>query len=126
MGFIALVLILGGVLVLFWQYFRNKQLFVVLMNNSIVKGSIGVLKKMLLALCAVIVGLILSSAYFRLGSSIRRDEKEKALILKEQQKEQEEYNKQLQKEAEAVRAENEQIKKENAEIKESLKAQEEQ
>lgn len=117
-GFIALFLIVGGILVLMWQYFRNKQLFEVLLNNSVVKGSMVVLKKMLIALCAIIVGLVISSIYFKLGSSIRRDEKERKLLLKEQQKEQERINEELKKEAETLKAENEQMK-------ESLQVQEE-
>ncbi|MBR2808748.1 MAG: hypothetical protein IKE33_00745 [Erysipelotrichaceae bacterium] len=120
-GFIALVLILGGLLVLGWEYFRNKQLFEVLMNNSIVKGSAVVLKKMLLALGAMILGLIISSVYFKLGSSIRRDEREKRQLQKEREKEQEELNKQLKKEAEEAKAEAEAVKKENEELQESLK-----
>ena len=63
LGFVALVLIIAGVLVLMWQYFRNKQLFVVLMNNSIVKGSLTVLQKMALAVLAIIVGLILQNRF---------------------------------------------------------------
>lgn len=118
LGFIALFLIVGGLLVLMWQYFRNKQLFEVLLNNSIVKGSMVVLKKMAIALVAVIVGLVISSVYFKLGSSIRKDEKIKKLQLKEQQEEQERLNKELKKEAETLKAENEQIK-------ESLQVQEE-
>lgn len=118
LGFIALFLIIGGLLVLMWQYFRNKQLFEVLLNNSIVKGSMVVLKKMAIALVAVIVGLVISSVYFKLGSSIRKDEKIKKLQLKEQQEEQERLNKELKKEAETLKAENEQMK-------ESLQAQEE-
>ena len=118
LGFIALFLIVGGLLVLMWQYFRNKQLFEVLLNNSIVKGSMVVLKKMAIALVAVIVGLVISSVYFKLGSSIRKDEKIKKLQLKEQQEEQERLNKELKKEAETLKAENEQMK-------ESLQVQEE-
>lgn len=117
-GFIALFLIVGGILVLMWQYFRNKQLFEVLLNNSVVKGSMVVLKKMAIALVAVIVGLVISSVYFKLGSSIRKDEKIKKLQLKEQQEEQERLNKELKKEAETLKAENEQMK-------ESLQVQEE-
>ena len=120
-GFIALVLILGGLLVLDWEYFRNKQLFEVLMNNSIVKGSAVVLKKMLLALGAMILGLIISSVYFKLGSSIRRDEREKKALQKEREREQEKLNEQLKKEAEEAKAEAEAVKKENEELQESLK-----
>lgn len=117
-GFIALFLIVGGILVLMWQYFRNKQLFEVLLNNSVVKGSMVVLKKMMIATVAIIVGLVISSIYFKLGSSIRKAEKERKILLKEQQKEQERINEELKKEAETLKAENEQMK-------ESLQVQEE-
>ena len=123
-GFIALVLIIGGVLVLSWEYFRNKQLFEVLMNNSIVKGSAVVLKKMVLALGAIILGLIVSSVFFKLGSSIKRDEREKRAIQKEREREQERINEQLKKEAEEAKAEVEQVKKEKEELEENLNKEE--
>ena len=112
LGFVALVFIIGGLLVLMWQYFRNKQLFVVLMNNSIVKGSLGVLQKMLLAVLAIVVGLIISSIYFKLGSLIRQDEREKEAIAREQQRQQEEQNRLLREEAEAAKAEAQHMKEE--------------
>ncbi|MBQ6334512.1 MAG: hypothetical protein IJI46_05550 [Erysipelotrichaceae bacterium] len=112
-GFVALALVLGGIAVLCWQYFRNKQLFVVLLSNSIVKGSIGVLQKMGIALLAVILGLMLFVLYMRLASVVRRNEREKREALKAQQKENEELQRQLKKEAEEAKAEAEQAKKEN-------------
>ena len=76
-GLLSALLVIGGVFVLFWQYFRNKQLFVVLLSNSIVKGSIGVLQKMGMALIAIILGLILFVIYMKIGSVVRRNEREK-------------------------------------------------
>ena len=112
LGFLSLVFIIGGALVLGWQYFRNKQLFVVLMNNSIVKGSLSVLRTMGFAVLAIVIGLIFTSIYFKVGSSIRRDEREKNAALREQQREQEERNRQLREEAEAAKAEADLMKRE--------------
>jgi uncharacterized membrane protein (DUF106 family) len=112
-GFLSLVLIIGGAFVLFWEYFRNKQLFVVLLSNSIVKGSIGVLQKMGLAIIAIIAGLIMFVIYMRLAGAVRRNEREKREALREAQKESEETQRQLKKEAEAAKAEAEKVKKEN-------------
>lgn len=112
-GLLSALLVIGGVFVLFWQYFRNKQLFVVLLSNSIVKGSIGVLQKMGMALIAIILGLILFVIYMKIGSVVRRNEREKREALKLQQKENEELQRQLKKEAEEAKAEAEQAKKEN-------------
>ncbi|MBR4471268.1 MAG: hypothetical protein IKS54_08180 [Erysipelotrichaceae bacterium] len=112
-GLLSALLIIGGAFVLLWQYFRNKQLFVVLLSNSIVKGSIGVLQKMGMAVIAIIVGLILFVIYMKIGSVVRRNEREKREALKLQQKENEELQRQLKKEAEEAKAEAEQAKKEN-------------
>ncbi len=112
-GFLSLILIIGGVFVLFWQYFRNKQLFVVLLSNSIVKGSIGVLQKMALAIIAIIAGLIMFVIYMRLAGVVRRNEREKREAIREAQKESEETQRQLKKEAEEAKAEAEKVKKEN-------------
>ena len=84
-GLLSALLIIGGAFVLLWQYFRNKQLFVVLLSNSIVKGSIGVLQKMGMAVIAIIVGLILFVIYMKIGSVVRRNEREKREALKLQQ-----------------------------------------
>lgn len=86
LGFIALVLIVGGLVVLGWQYFRNKQLLEVLLNNSIVQGSIEVLFKMLYSVLAIFLGLIVWIFYLKIGGSIRKDEKQKAKEINEQLK----------------------------------------
>ena len=111
-GFVSLLLIVGGAAVLMWQYFRNKQLFVVLLSNSIVKGSIGVLQKMGMAIIAIFLGLIMFVLYMKIGSVVRRNEREKREALKVQQKENEALQRQLKKEAEEAKAEAEQAKKE--------------
>ena len=72
---VAIVLIVGGLLVLFYQYTINKNLFHVLMNNSVVQGSLGVLQKMLWATLAI----MLLSASFKLGSYVKQREEEKRI-----------------------------------------------
>ena len=117
---IALILVTGGAAVLAWQYFRNKQLFVVLLSNSIVKGSMRVLQTMGLALIAIIVGLICFMISFKIGGVVRRNEREKKEALREEQRETKELNRQLRKEAEEAKAEAEQAKAETEKIRLSL------
>jgi len=112
--------ILGGAFVLMWQYFRNKQLFVVLLSNSIVKGSISVLQKMAWAALAVVVGLIFLLISMKFGSIVRRNERERKALLKQQQKENDEIARQLKKEAEEAKAEAEQAKAEAERIRLTL------
>ena len=76
---VAIVLIVGGLLVLFYQYTINKNLFHVLMNNSVVQGSLGVLQKMLWATLAMLVGFMLLIASFKLGSYVKQREEEKRI-----------------------------------------------
>ena len=112
LGFLAAVFILGGLIVLAFEYIRNKTTFNILFNNSVVKGTLPVLKNMGLALIAVFVGLLFSSFYFRVGGVVRRKEKEIKEALKAQQRESDELNEQLRREAEEARAEAEEAKKE--------------
>lgn len=120
LGFISLVLILGGAIMVLTQYLLNKQLLEVLVSNSIVKGSIDVLKRMGFGVLAIIAGLVFLSIYFKVGSVVRRNEKEKKVALKEQQREKDELNKQLLKEAQEAKAEAEQVKKENELMKQTF------
>lgn len=76
---LSIILILGGLLVIVVQYTSNVNLFHVLMNNSVVQGSLGVIKTILLAALAVLVGFILLIASFKLGSYISRKEEEKRI-----------------------------------------------
>ena len=112
-GFLALTGILGGGVSLAWQYFRNKQLLEVLISNSIVKGSINVLQKMGISVLVIFVGMMFLSAYFKLGSIVRRVEREKEEAIMAERREAEERNEQLRREAEEAKAEAEKIKVEN-------------
>ena len=112
-GFIALFLIVGGAFVLFWLYFRNKQIFAILAADSVVRGSLPVIQKMGLAVIAIIAGLMMFVVYMKVASVVRRNEREKRAALREAQRENEEVQKQLRKEAEDAKAEAEKAKKEN-------------
>ena len=114
--------VLGGAFVLMWQYFRNKQLFVVLLSNSIVKGSFDVLKKMAWAALAIVVGLIFLLISMKFGSIVRRNERERKAELKQQQKENDEIARQLKKEAEEAKAEAEEAKAEAERIRLTLRS----
>jgi ABC-type transport system involved in cytochrome bd biosynthesis fused ATPase/permease subunit len=121
---LALILVTGGTLVLAWEYFRNKQLFVVLLSNSIVKGSMRVLQTMGIALLAVILGLVFFVISLKIGSAVRRSEREKREALREQQREADELKRQLQKEAEEAKAEAEEARAETERIRLSFKKEE--
>lgn len=112
-GFFALLGILGGAGSLAWQYFRNKQLLEVLVSNSIVKGSITVLQKMGISVLVIFVGMMFLSVYFKLGSIVRRVEREREEAILAERRENEERNEQLRREAEEARAEAEKVKVEN-------------
>ena len=116
-GLIALILILGGIFVLSWQYFRNKQLFVVLLSNSIVKGSIDVLKKMAYASIAIVIGLVSLVISMKFGSIARRHEKEKQAEIRARAKEEEEKTRQIRDEAERAKLEAEEAKREAEQVK---------
>lgn len=89
-GVLSLVLIIGGLIVFIWNYFHNISLFKVLMENSVVKGSLGALKVMLYSVLAFIGGLIVAVIYLKIGSSIRKEEKIKKKKLEEENNKQEE------------------------------------
>jgi uncharacterized membrane protein len=124
-GFIGMLLILGGAGVCSWEYFRNKQLFVVLLSNTIVRGSMDVLKKMGMGILAIIVGLICLVVWMKAGSVARRNERERSAALREQEKENREEAKRLRKEAEDARREAEEAKKEAEKIRLTLEPKEE-
>lgn len=112
-GIFTLVLVVGSLSTFVFTYVRNKPLLDILMANSVVRGSIAVLRIMGLSILGFIVGLLCFSFWLRLGTVVRRIEKEKQEALLEQQRESDEINRQLRKEAEAAKAEAEQAKKEN-------------
>lgn len=119
-GFISLFLIIGGIIYFNWLYFRNKQLIEVLLSNSIVRGSMGVLKKMGYSVLAIILGLCVSILYFRANAAVKKKEKAKKEEQKLQQKEQADINRQLQSELDDAKAETEQVRKENERIKRNM------
>ncbi|MBR2808637.1 MAG: hypothetical protein IKE33_00180 [Erysipelotrichaceae bacterium] len=104
-SFIAMVLIIGGGLSLGWIYFRNKQLFNILLTNSIVQGSLGVLKEMGLAIIAIFIGLVFLTISLKLGSIVRRNERNKKAARMEEQRRLEEQNRQYEQEAIQAKAE---------------------
>ena len=104
-SFIAMVLIIGGSLSLGWIYFRNKQLFNILLTNSIVQGSLGVLKEMGLAIIAIFIGLVFLTISLKLGSIVRRNERNKKAARMEEQRRLEEQNRQYEQEAIQAKAE---------------------
>ena len=104
-SFIAMVLIIGVSLSLGWIYFRNKQLFNILLTNSIVQGSLGVLKEMGLAIIAIFIGLVFLTISLKLGSIVRRNERNKKAARMEEQRRLEEQNRQYEQEAIQAKAE---------------------
>ena len=109
----ALILVVGGIVVILGTYWTKKEILMALVSNTIVKSSMSVLKTIAMAVGAVFVGLILFIFSMRLSSNIRRIERERNAELKAKEKETKEEAKRLQKEAEEARAEAEKVKKEN-------------
>ena len=68
---------------------------------------------MLLAVVAIVAGLLMFVVYMRLVSAVWKEEREKRAALKEAQRENEELNRQLREEAQQAKAEAEKAKKEN-------------
>lgn len=109
----ALILVVGGIVVILGTYWTKKEILMALVSNTIVKSSMSVLKTIAMAVGAVFAGLILFILSMRLSSNIRRIERERNAELKAKEKETQEEAKRLQKEAEEARAEAEKVKKEN-------------
>ena len=109
----ALLLVVGGIVVIGMTYITKKEILLALVNNTIVKSSMNVLKTIAVAVAAVFIGLILFMFSMKLSGSIRRIERERNAELKQKEKENKEEAKRLQKEAEEAKAEAEKVKKEN-------------
>ena len=109
----ALLLVVGGIVVIGMTYVTKKEILLALVNNTIVKSSMNVLKTIAVAIAAVFVGLILFMLSMKLSSTIRRMERERDAELRQKERENKEEAKRLQKEAEEAKAEAEKVKKEN-------------
>ena len=90
-GWISLILILGGAGLMAFKYLTNKTLFAALLATPVVQQSMGILKLMLYGAAAVLLGLILLTLSFKIGSSIRSKEKAEAKARKAVEKVQEQH-----------------------------------
>ena len=111
-SWLATILIIGGLVVIGFTYITNKNLFAVLLSNSIVKGSFSVLKRMLFGALAVLAGMIALIISMKIGGVVRRKEREKRAQEKQYRVEAEEQARQLRLEAEEAKAEAERVRKE--------------
>jgi len=123
--YLALILVIGGLIVMFMTYITKKEILMALVSNTIVKSSMSVLKTLAYCVGAIVVGLLLFILSMKLSSSIRRVERERNAELREKEKENRETNKRLQKEAEEARREAEEAKKEAELMRQSVMKQEE-
>lgn len=121
----ALILVLGGLIVMFMTYITKKEILMALVSNTIVKSSMSVLRTLAFCVGAIVVGMLLFMLSMRLSSSIRKYERERDAELREKEKENRETNKRLQKEAEEARREAEEAKKEAELMRQSVMKQEE-
>ena len=120
---IASILVIGGAAVILFTYFTNKP-FISYLSSILTNAQFGnVMKRSLYGVAAVIVGLLLFSLSLKLGSSIRRREREKRALEKERQEEQRLENQQLKEEAEAARREAEAMRREAEEAKNRFRLQ---
>lgn len=116
----ALILVVGGAVVMGFTFITKKEILNALVSNTIVRSSMSVLKTMGMALCAIFVGLIIFMLSMRLSSIIRRNEREKNAELRQREKENKETNKRLQQEAEEAKREAEEAKREAEKMKQTL------
>ena len=123
--YLALALVIGGLIVMFMTYITKKEILMALVSNTIVKSSMSVLKTLAFCVGAIVLGLLLFILSMKLSSSIRRVERERNAELREKEKENRETNKRLQKEAEEARKEAEEAKKEAELMRQSVMKQEE-
>ena len=86
LGYVSVALIVVGVVMFIIFYNSNKQVLSILFSSEIVKGSMGIIKKLGISALLVVLGLIVLNVYFKVSASIYKDEKEKKKALKEQQK----------------------------------------
>ena len=121
----ALILIVGGVFMMFLTYITKKEILLALVSNTIVKSSMSVLRTIVLSIGAIFVGLIIFMLSMKLSSSIRKADRERNEELRLKEKENKETTKRLEKEAEQARKEAEEARKEAERMKESLMAAEE-
>ena len=123
--YIALILVLGGVIIISFEYYKNKAVFNILTSSVEVRESMGILKIMGLALLGIVIGLLIFIMSMKLSSIIRKRERERAVELEEREKENRETAMRLQKEADEAKKEAEQARKEAEKMKEALDAAEE-
>ena len=123
--YLAIILIVGGLVVIGFTYTTKKEILNALVSNTIVKSSMSVLKTIAFAIGAIFLGLICLAIASKLASVVRKNEREKREALRAQEKENKELQKQLKKEAEEAKKEAEKAKKEAEKLKETLHMEEE-
>ncbi len=122
LNWISLLLVLGGVMLMVVTYFTNKS-FITYLSNQLNSAQFGIpMKRMLIGVGLVLLGLIFFAISLKVGGRIKRQDKERRAEEKERRKEQEAYNKQIQQEAEEAKAENERLKQEAEEAQAQLRA----
>ena len=111
-SFLSLVLLLGGVVLILYTYLTNhtfvNKLTSLMTNAECKKGMLF----LLIGFAFLVTSFIFFSLSMRMGSSIRRKEKEQAALDRARWEQEEERNRQLQEEAAAARAEAERYRTE--------------
>lgn len=123
--YLAIILIVGGLVVMGFTYTTKKEILNALVSNTIVKSSMSVLKTIAFSIGAIFLGLICLAIASKLASVVRKNEREKREALRAQEKENKELQKQLKKEAEEAKKEAEEARKEAEKLKETLHIEEE-
>ena len=119
LNWLSLILLIGGAGLILVTYLTNKSFITYLtsqLNNAQFGGA---LKKMMIGMVMIIVALIIFVLSLKLGSIIKKKDKERAALEKEKAAEQEAINQQIRQEAEDAKAEAARLKEEA----ESLRAQ---
>ena len=117
---LSAILVFGGAAVIGFTYLTNKP-FISYLSSILTNAQFGnVMKRVLYGGVAIIVGLLIFAISLRVGSAIRRKDRQRRQEEKERQAEIDAQNKQLREDAKQARAEAEAMKKEAEEAKARL------
>ncbi len=117
---LSAILVFGGTVVIGFTYLTNKP-FISYLSSILTNAQFGsVMKRVLYGGAAIIIGLLIFTISLRIGSAIRRKDRQRRQEEKERQAEIDAQNRQLREDAKQARAEAEAMKKEAEEAKARL------
>ena len=117
LGWLSAILVIGGLSIILFTYLTNKP-FINYLSSIMTNAQFGtVMRRVLYGFLAVVVGLVFFALSLKAGSAVRRKERERKAIEKEEARKQQEMTEQMRSEAKQAMAEAEAMKKEAEEVK---------